>query len=240
VAALRVEVVEDPERLGVRAASRIAAAVRARPSLLLCAASGSTPTATYERLAAKARRAPGAFARLRVLKLDEWLGLPADHPATCEADLRAHLVGPLGVTADRYLAFRADRDPERECARVRRALQRWGRIDVCVLGLGRNGHVGMNEPAPALRAGPHVARLRPTTRAHPMLRGLARRPTHGLTLGMADILRSWSVLLLVSGRHKRGPLRRLLEGPVTTAFPASLLALHPDATVICDREAANG
>jgi galactosamine-6-phosphate isomerase len=96
----------------------------------------------------------------------------------------------------------------------------------------------MNEPGDALRAGPHVARLTPSTRAHSMVRALKRPPRHGLSIGLADILQSRAILLLVSGRQKIAPLRRMMNGRVTTRCPASLLWLHADVTVHCDRESS--
>ncbi len=96
----------------------------------------------------------------------------------------------------------------------------------------------MNEPADALRAGPHVARLAPSTRVHSMLTALKAPPRRGLTMGLADILQSRAILLLVSGRQKIAPLRRMMNGRVTTRCPASLLWLHADVTVFCDRESS--
>ena len=113
-----------------------------------------------------------------------------------------------------------------------------GPIDICILGLGINGHVAMNEPAPAFTPGPHVAKLSRSSQRHPLLGGLAKKPRYGLTLGLGDILRSRKILLLVSGHHKHQPLKRLMQPRVSTQFPASFLWLHPNATVLCDREAA--
>ena len=110
---------------------------------------------------------------------------------------------------------------------------------MCVLGLGSNGHLGFNEPADALHPHAHVAQLSPESLAHPMVRGTSTPLTYGLTLGMADILHSKQVLLLVSGRHKRDVLRRLLDDrTVSTRFPASFLWLHQDVTCFCDADAA--
>jgi galactosamine-6-phosphate isomerase len=229
----------DDEEMGLRAAKYLHQRVRARPDLLLCAATGSTPTRAYELFVESWEGHRGAVERLRVIKLDEWGGLPQDDPGTCEAYLRRHLLGPLAIPDHRYFGFRADApDPEAECEAVAAALDEQGAIDVCVLGLGLNGHLGFNEPGDALQAHPHVARLSETSLAHPMVRHSRGAVTHGLTLGMGDILHAKSVLLLVSGAHKREPLRRLLTGPVSTDFPASLLWLHPDVTCVCDADAA--
>jgi galactosamine-6-phosphate isomerase len=228
----------DHEQMSRQAAARIARELRRRPGLLLGAATGATPTRAYARLAERRAADPSLFRRLRVLKLDEWLGVPARHPATCETYLRRNVLAPLGIPPSRYQGFRTEpRDPAAECARLAAWLAGHGPIDLCVLGLGRNGHLLMNEPAPALPPGPHVARLTAMTRRHSMVRAMKSPPRRGLTMGLGDILQSRSILLLVSGRHKAAALRRMVAGGVTTRCPASLLWLHPDVTVYCDREA---
>jgi galactosamine-6-phosphate isomerase len=236
---VRVQVAADHEQMSRRAAARIAAALRRRPALLLGVVTGATPTRTYEHLAALRAADPALFARVKILKLDEWMGLPPRHPASCESYIQRHLLGPLRIARSRYQGFRTrPKDARAEARRLARWLARRGPIDLCVLGLGRNGHLLMNEPAPALTPGPHVARLSPGTRRHSMLTGLRTPPRQGLTMGLADILGSKEVLLLVSGRPKRAALARALAGTVTTRCPASFLWLHPNVTVCCDRAAA--
>jgi galactosamine-6-phosphate isomerase len=176
---------------------------------------------------------------MHVLQIDEWGGLKPGDPATCEADLRTKVLEPLGITRDHYQGFRTDaHDPEEECARIARWLAANGPIDVCILGLGGNGHVAMNEPANALTPHAHVAALAASSRKHAMLKDLAKKPRYGFTLGMTDILCSRRILLLVNGKRKRSALKQLTRPRVTPRFPASFLWLHPDATVLCDREAA--
>jgi galactosamine-6-phosphate isomerase len=230
----------DYDAMSRRAAELIVAAVRARPDLLLCTATGSSPTRAYELLAERHRREPALFSRLRLMKLDEWGGLPPDDPGTCESYLRGHLVDPLNIPVDRYYTFRGDApDAGAECRNIERALSRLGPIHLCVLGLGVNGHLGFNEPADTLHPGPHGAPLTEESLAHPMVRHARGHVRYGLTLGMGDILRSEKILLLVSGCHKREPLRRLLIPKVSTRFPASFLWLHRDVTVLCDAEASD-
>ena len=231
---------DDYEAMSHRAAVFIERAARKEPDLLLCLATGSSPTRAYEMLGEAAAKEPSLFSRVTVVKLDEWGGLPPDHPATCETYLRRLVLAPLHVTAERYLGFVGDaRPPRAECDRVAAAL--FGRrIGLCVLGLGINGHVGFNEPGDALHAHAHVATLAPESQAHPMVRDTGAAVSYGLTLGMADILQSRRVLLLVNGPHKHEPLTRLTTGAITTHFPASLLWLHPDVTCLCDEAAAAG
>ena len=222
------------------AAALIESEVRRRPNLLLCAAAGSSPARTYELLGQQAAREPALFGQLRVIKVDEWGGLDLADPATCESDLRTRLLVPLRIAPDRYQGFESHpSDPPLECERVSQWLARNGPIDLCVLGVGVNGHIAMNEPAQALRPGPHLAELTPSSLEHPMLAASNAKPAYGLTLGMADILQSRKILLLAGGQRKRPVLERLRRPEVTPQFPVSFLWLHPNATVLCD-EAARG
>jgi len=229
----------DHEDLSRRATGVILTALARKPNLLLCAAGGSTPLRTYQSLAEHYAQKPETFHTLRVMKLDEWGGLTMDDPGTCEQQLRTHLINPLRLSEDRYFGFASHTsDPDAECKRVHDRLACEGPIDLCVLGLGVNGHVGMNEPASALQPFAHVATLTESSMQHSMLVRAKTRPSHGLTLGMGELLASRAVLLLVGGANKREPLARLLERKICTEFPASFLWLHPAWTLLCDREAA--
>ena len=234
-------IADDYEDMSRRAADAILAEVRRKPNLLLCAATGATPTQTYALLAEKARAEQDLFAQVRVVKLDEWGGLPAEHPGSCESYLRRHLLEPLRIDRTRYIGFDGgNADAKWEVLRVGNALDREGRIDLCVLGLGLNGHVGFNEPADYVRGGPHVAELSETSLSHPMILDARGAVTHGLSLGMADILQSRRIFLLVSGERKREAVTKLINGGIRTSYPASLLKLHGNATCIIDRAAWPG
>ena len=230
---------DNHEAMSSEAAQSILAAVRDKTDLLLCAAGGITPLRTYRLLSEHNAREPELFRSLRVVKLDEWGGLAMNDPSSCEDQLRQHLIDPLGLSGSRYFGFTSNpADPETECQRVRNHLKTEGPIHFCVLGLGLNGHIAMNEPASILQPFAHVARLAESSLRHPMLAGSRNAPTYGLTLGMVEILASREILLLVSGLAKREPLRQLFRRQVTTQFPASFLWLHSNWTLLCDRDAA--
>lgn len=229
----------DHEAMSRHAADLVIEGIRRQPGLLLCTAAGSTPTRTYEMLAAKAKTEPRLFDDLRVLKLDEWGGLEPSHPATCESYLRDYLIGPLNVPSERFIAFRSNAIvPQAECERIQSVLEPQLPIDYCVLGLGANGHLGLNEPAESLKPFAHVADLAESSLRHPMLVSADGRVHYGLTLGMAEIMQSRKILLLVSGAQKRQQLQRLLKPEISPRFPASFLWLHPDATLLYDRSAS--
>ena len=238
---MNVWIADDHEALSREAARRILTAVTAKPDLLLCAAGGSTPTRAYQLLVENDANNPRAFQSLRIVKLDEWGGIAMDDPGSCETQLQKLLVGPLGISTERYFGLKSDpENPELECQKLGDHLATEGAIDVCVLGLGMNGHIGMNEPGSTLQLHPHVARLTEVSLRHPMLANSHTQPTYGLTLGMGDIMLSRAILLLVSGAHKREPLRQLMQPAITTQFPASLLWLHPNCHLLCDRDVAQG
>ena len=232
---MRFKVLPDRDALNRHAAAFVWEAAEAKPDLLICLASGETPTGTYAQLAASPARLAGA----RFIQLDEWAGLGADDPASCAAYLRRTLVGPLAVPPERWFGFRGDApNGAAECRRVEAALAEAGPIDLCILGLGRNGHLALNEPSDSFDPFCHVATLDAQSRAHPMLAGSAASVRQGLTLGLGEILRAHLILLLVSGSAKRAPLARLAARRVTPELPASFLWLHGDTTCLCDRTAA--
>ncbi len=225
----------DYAQMSRRAAACVTAAATAKSDFLLCAPTGHSPAGLYQELIREGAKQQDLLRSLRVVKLDEWLGVPPDDPASCEHYLQGRLVGPLAIAAQRYLSFDSEtKDPARECARISAELQREGPIDVCILGLGRNGHVGLNEPAPSLQPHCHVAKLSAETLGHAMMSGRDVKPASGLTLGMADILASRKILLLVTGNGKERAIGKFLEATITTDLPASFLWLHRDVEVLLD------
>lgn len=203
------------------------------PGASLIAASGASPVGIYRRLADHAN----ALTSARLIKLDEWLGIGADDPASCETFMTRHLRGPLRISDDRYLAFDPAADLVAECARVTQSLAAGGAADVAVLGVGRNGHLGFNEPATTLRPFAHVADLSEASRGHAMVAGKIDPPRQGMTLGMAEILSAKRLVVVVTGAHKQHVLAQLRRPEVTPAFPASFLWLHPDALCVADADA---
>ena len=217
---------KDYESLSRRAEALVVRALRRKPRLLLGVATGASPAGLYERLAGRAEPALSAADHGRARRM---AGPARGHRGSCERYIQERILGPLGVPRRRYQGFRAG-TPNRpaEVRRLSRWLDREGPLDLAILGLGRNGHLLMNEPAGALQPRAHVARLAESTRPHTMIQGLRDAAAAGADPGLAEILRSRAILLLVSGRAKRAALKRALEGPVTTRCPASFLWLHPD------------
>jgi len=225
----------DYEEMSRQAAARVIAAATAKSDFLLCAPTGNSPTGLYEELIRERGKNPDLLRSLRVVKLDEWLGVPPEDPVSCEHYLQSRVVGPLQIAAERYFSFDSEtKDPIRECARIGAELERQGPIDVCILGLGRNGHMGLNEPGSSVQPHCHVAELSAETLGHAMFGARNPKPAFGLTLGIGDIIASRKILLLVTGAGKQRAIARFLEATVTTDLPASFLWLHQDVEVLLD------
>ena len=232
---MRFTVLPDREALDREAAELIWAAAESKPDILICLASGDTPTGTHALLAGSPERLESA----RFIQLDEWAGVGPDDPASCANYLERTVRGPLAVSPERWIGFCGDTpDAAAECRRVAGALEAAGPIDLCILGLGLNGHLALNEPAESFDPFCHVATLTEQSRSHPMLAETAAPVRRGLTLGLGDILRARRILLMVSGAAKRTPLARLARRRITPALPASFLWLHGDAVCLCDKDAA--
>ena len=239
---MRVRVFDTASQLARVAANDVARALSANPRLVLGLPTGRTPIPLYRELVRLHRAGRADFSRATTFNLDEFLGVAADDPHSYRAFMRRHLFDHVDVDPRRvhFLNGMAE-DVARECDRYERALRRAGGIDLQVLGLGTNGHVGFNEPARALAARTHRTRLRPATRrANAALFGNRLRsvPHDALSMGMAAILQADRILMIATGASKSGCVQRMIAGPVTPRVPASFLQLHARAEVWLDRAAA--
>lgn len=220
---------------GAGVAERLAQRLADEPELRLCLPTGSTPRPVYAALPGALTAAGSDLSRASVVLLDEYLGLPAGHVARCDEQLRSELLAHLPTSPARLLTFDVDGgDPVALAGEV----EAMGGLDLVLLGLGLNGHVGMNEPGTPADAPTRIVSLAPSTRDSARRYGADAAPTRGVTLGMAEIGAAGEVWLLVTGVHKAAILDAVLNGPITTDVPASLLRRHPNLHVIADAEAA--
>jgi len=241
---IRVRVYDTANALARALAQDIARRLAANPRLVLGLPTGRTPIPFYQDLVRLycARRAD--FGRATTFNLDEFLGLDGGDPRSYRAFMQRHLFDHVNLPR-RQIHFLngAAADIARECVRYERAIARAGGIDVQILGLGLNGHIGFNEPGRSLIARTHRTRLTPATRrANASLFGnrASAVPRADLSMGMATILEARRVVLIATGRSKARCVERMVNGPVTPRLPASFLQLHANAEVWLDRAAAGG
>ena len=205
-------------------------------------ASGSSPLPVYRELIERCHDRRVSFAHTRLFLLDEYVGLDPDHPQSCrgfiQRELIDHVDAPAGVLAG-PASTPADLPTAGDA--YERLIADVGGIDLQVLGIGRNGHVGFNEPPSSLASRTRLKALAPETRkdnARFFGGDLAEVPRHGITQGIGTILEARHIVLIATGEAKSGAVAKAVKGPVTAMVPASALQLHPHATVILDEPAA--
>jgi glucosamine-6-phosphate deaminase len=241
----RVRIFDTPATLARVLAGEIARALASQPTLVLGLATGRTPIPLYRELARRHAAGRADFSRATTFNLDEFLGVSATDPRSYRAFMKKHLFDRINLSPRRshFLngAVTPGREVQRECDRYERAIERAGGIDVQILGLGMNGHIGFNEPARALIARTHHTRLKPATRrANAALFGnrAGAVPREALSMGMATILHAKRIVLLATGSTKARCVERMIAGPVTPRLPASFLQLHRHVEIWLDRAAA--
>lgn len=227
------------EMLDEAAAGLIASNLQENPFCVLGLATGSTPVGVYSKLAEWNQAGKFSFRNAQTVNLDEYLGLPQDHPQSYYSFMKTKLFRHIDLPGEMaYIPDGSTPDAQEECRRYDRILER-NPVQLQLLGLGHNGHIGFNEPDRGLKAGTHIVKLDPQTRqANARFFGSADQvPTHAITMGMAGILKAGTILLVVRGQDKAEIVRRALTGPITTDCPASLLQTHPRLIVMLDQEA---
>lgn len=234
--AMKITYLDSYADLSSHAAQVIAEELIKKPDLLFCAATGGSPTGMYAEMKKSELANPGLYQHMRVMKMDEWGIIPLSHPDSCESYLNEHLLGPLQIPADRYIGF--DTAPEvqaQECDRIEAYINENGPFDICILGLGKNGHIAFNEPAESLVAEFHKATLAPTTIQHDPALSQGPEPAYGLCVGMRGIMQTKKIIFLVTGKGKQEAIRAILAGGITTQLPASFLWMHPNVECLIDR-----
>jgi glucosamine-6-phosphate deaminase len=221
-----------------RVAADLAARLQATPGLRICLPTGDTPSSVYARLVEMAGAGAVSFARAEVVALDEYLGLPAGHPARCDVRLRHELLDGLPVAPAAFHPIDADDpDPDRAAARIDAVAARG--IDLALLGLGMNGHIGLNEPGTFPDAATRVVRTAEASRRAAAERyGADPPPTAGITLGIARLLEAREIWLLVTGERKASILARAIDGAEGPDCPASYLRRHDRVRIVADEPAA--
>jgi glucosamine-6-phosphate deaminase len=238
---MRIEVFENNDSLDARAAQLIAEAVKTSPRPVLGLATGGTPTGVYRKLREAYRNKEISFRHTVTFNLDEYVGLPAEHPQSYLSYMNEHLFSHVDIPREHiHIPNGNAPDPQEECRRYDEALAAAGRIDLQLLGLGHNGHIGFNEPGRTLIRNTHVVELSQTTREANarFFRDLDEVPRQAITMGIGGILHARRIVLLVKGEDKADIVKRALTGPITTEVPASLLQTHPDLIVLLDAAAA--
>ncbi|MGE7826063.1 glucosamine-6-phosphate deaminase [Paenibacillus sp. NPDC093718] len=230
----------DEEQFVQTGANLISSLIHTNPRAKLGLATGSTPVGLYAKLIEMNRQGLVSFAQTTTYNLDEYVGLPENHPESYRTFMNEKFFNHVDIQIERtHVPNGNAADPEAECLNYDKMLEEFGPVDLQLLGLGHNGHIGFNEPGELLSGGTHVVELQEKTRNanarfFPTLDDV---PTHAITMGVATILKARQILLLVRGEDKAKIVHRALKGPITTECPASLLQCHPNVVVLLDQGA---
>lgn len=238
--AMQLYRVKDHSAMSKKAADFIAAQVILKPSCVLGLATGSTPVDTYRLLAQKYASKDLDFSRTFSVNLDEYKGLSPEHPQSYRYFMNHQLFDHINLSKERTFIPDGTAENAREaCLAYDEKIRSLGGIDLQLLGIGGNGHIGFNEPGDCFIKNTHLVTLTEETRRANarFFSSPAEVPTHAYTMGIGNILSAKRILLLASGSSKAQALFDTVCGPVTPQVPASILQLHPDVTIIGDEEA---
>ncbi len=238
---MEVIIRENAEAAVALTASLITEAIVANPSLTLGLATGRTMEAVYAKLAEIDRHDGLDFSLAKTYNLDEYIGLPPEDPHSYRYYMNEHLFSKINIDLrNTHLPLGMAEDIDEECLAYEDSILNDGGIDLQLLGIGRSGHIGFNEPLSALRSRTRAKALTPTTIAQnsPLFKVPEDMPSRAITMGVGTILEAGRIIMLVTGKEKAAILAKAVEGPITSMISASAIQLHPKCTVIVDETAA--
>lgn len=236
----KAETVEEAARL---AADRFQELLCTKPTCVLGLATGSTPIPLYRELIAREQAGRIDFSRVRSVNLDEYKGLAPDHPQSYRRFMQENLFDHISIRPENtYVPDGLATDVDTMCSAYERTIEDLGGVDLQLLGLGHDGHIGFNEPGDHFPARTHETALAEITRQANarFFASEAEVPTAAYTMGVGTVMAARRILMIVTGADKSDILHKAFFGPVTPWVPASILQFHPDVTLICDRAAWDG
>lgn len=239
---MQVIIVDSPDDVGRTAAAMVAQVIDRRSDAVLGLATGSSPLAIYAELARRVRTGECDCSGVRAFALDEYVGLPADHPENYRSVIRRTVVEPLRLNPSLvHVPDGNAADLAAACDAYEAKIHEIGPVDIQILGIGANGHIGFNEPSSSFGSRTRIKTLAPVTRADNarFFASADQVPTHCLTQGLGTILDARQLLLVAQGAHKADAVAKMVEGPVSSMCPGSALQFHAKATVVVDGAAAS-
>lgn len=238
---MKIHVFENYEALSANAAEQTVNTIRKKSNAVICLASGHSPQRTCEIFVEMAKSKKLDLSAVHFIGLDEWVGIPPDDPGSCHFFFSKNLFEPLGIKRSNYHLFDISADNlTAECARMDGLVSDLGGIDLMIVGIGMNGHIGFNEPGVAFHLKAHVAQLHNTTiEVGQKYFSEKKVLTQGITLGLSYLTNAKKVLLLANGEKKAEIVSKALTGPVDPTIPASILQNCEHGFVLLDQDAAS-
>ena len=238
---MRVVVVNNFDSMSDEVAKLVIAQIRRKPASVLGLATGSTPLGVY-RLLGEYHKNGEDFSRLLTFNLDEYVGLPGDHPQSYRYYMEENFFSKVGIDRTRtHIPKGVASDLEAECRRYDELIRSTGGIDLQLLGIGSNAHIGFNEPGTPFGSETQVVDLAASTISDNarFFASLEEVPTKAISMGIKSIMQAKSIVLMANGGSKADAVLAAVKGPVTPDVPASVLQLHPSVTIVVDQAAAS-
>jgi glucosamine-6-phosphate isomerase len=238
---MRIEIAKNYQQLSESVATIIIDLVKVKPNCVICLASGDTLKLALRKVLAHATEQQIDFSAVQFIGLDEWVGISADTHGSCAQFFREYILTPLGIPHSNFHLFDGTAiDLEKECEKMDEKILGLGGIDLMVVGIGINGHVGFNEPGIPTPLKSHVAELHETTKS--IGQKYFKTPTSlkkGITLGLQHLLDSQEVILVASGEAKASVIQKTILGEISEEVPATVVRKHPHSLILIDEEAAS-
>ncbi len=238
---MKIIVTRNYDEMSKKAAEILADQIKKNPKSTLGLATGSSPIGTYQNLIKKYENKEISFKDVTTYNLDEYCGISTEHPQSYYRFMHDNLFNHVDIEEAHVhipSAKGTKAELDEQCETYNAALKK-ASVDIQLLGIGGNGHIGFNEPGTSFSQETFVVTLTDRTRQDNkrFFNSIDEVPTHAVTMGIKNIMQAKSILMLISGKGKADTVVSLLKGPITEEFPASILHKHPDVTVIIDEDA---
>ncbi len=236
---MEIKPISSYDEMSKLAAKIVAKKIKDKPNTVLGLATGSTPEGMYRELVKMHKEDELDLSQVITFNLDEYLGLSPDHPQSYHYYMYENFFNHVNIKEENIHIPKGDtKDPVWECLNYEKEIEKVGGIDLQILGIGVNGHVGFNEPDINLEAKTHVIQLSDDTiKANSrFFKNLDEVPKKAITMGMATIMRSKKIILMAWGAEKKKPILKVISGHIATEVPASLLQVHNDVILIVDKQ----
>ncbi len=238
---MKLNIFESYDEMSAATADFVAGIVKKRPNSLITLPSGDTPTKTLKNLVAKANAGEISFDRTSFVGLDEWVGMDKDSEGSCQHYIYDNFFNPLNIKSQQITFFNAMADDlTEECEKIDKHIASHGPLDLVLIGVGVNGHIGLNEPGTSFTSFCHTIDLEESTKtiAQKYFSG-SHAVQEGITLGVAHLMNARTIVLIANGMKKANIIQKIVEGSITESVPGSILQIHKNCHFFLDREAAS-
>ena len=235
-------VAKNPEEVGKLACDHFEAAIKMKPACVIGLATGSTPLPLYREMIAREKAGRIDFSRVRSANLDEYKGLAPDHPQSYRRFMQENLFDHISIKPENTIVPDGlAKDVDAMCEAYEKKIEEWGGVDVQLLGIGHDGHIGFNEPETTFPGRTHEVQLTPMTRDanKRFFDSIDDVPTAAFSMGIGTVMAAKKIVMVITGADKADILKKAFFGPVDPQVPASILQFHPNVTLICDEAAAS-